>query len=488
MLRIFGGLFLIPLVFELSYAQTITSEEFLQLVELSHPFFAKEALSPQIEGKGREGFLGAQDWTIRSSSFLAHQKPISTGAFFPTRINSVGLGAAVGRAFWNTGGRLSLSWSYDFTDQSLPDIVVPLSSETVVISAGPAQLYRHGVFLAYSQPLLQNYGGRLDRLDYELGGYTIGLTELRALENQEGFLLELGVRFLDWVLLTEQTRIANERLRLAEEELEQSKRKRAANLVDRVDVLRAEDAVRIAKQNVVLIESQWRAKQAELAVLAQSDELYDRSPEFDLYSLESLPPTDEAVLRLEERSRLLQALGLRREQLSHLRGGFVETSRPQLFLGVSAGLQSGEPEFGGSMVLDKPDVSVSLEYRYPLGNRTARAGIEKTALQLRQVEEESKDVSLDLQAGVRSVRIQIQHLESVLALNREQIESAKEKTEEELRLYNQGRGELTFVIQSRDNEENAKLTYAQNATGYHKLVLQYRALTDELLPSSRRDR
>jgi hypothetical protein len=37
------------------------------------------------------------------------------------------------------------------------------------------------------------------------------------------------------------------------------------------------------------------------------------------------------------------------------------------------------------------------------------------------------------------------------------------------------------VIQSRDNEENAKLLYADNATLYHTLLLQYRALLDELL-------
>jgi outer membrane protein TolC len=72
----------------------------------------------------------------------------------------------------------------------------------------------------------------------------------------------------------------------------------------------------------------------------------------------------------------------------------------------------------------------------------------------------------------------------VLKLNQEQIESARQKTEEELKLYNQGRGDLTFVIQSRDNEENAKLTYAQNSIFYHKLILQYHALLDELLPSN----
>ena len=386
------------------------------------------------------------------------------------------------------GETLSLSWSSDFTDQNLPDIVVPGPSGSFRIPTGPSQFYQNKVLLTYSQPLLQNFKGKLDRLDYELSGYTVNFTELQAFENQEGFLLDLGIRFLDWVLHSEQIQISNERLRLAEEELQQTKRKRAANLVDRVDVLRAEDAVRIAKQNIVLIESQWKAKQAELAVLAQSQELYNQSPEFDLYNLEALPPLDEAVSRLKEQSRLLQALVIRREQLSHLREGFVEMSRPQLFLNVSAGLQEGDDGFGGSLLLDKPYLAVSLNFSYPLENRTARADIAKTDLQLRQIEKEIENVALDLKAGVRNLLIQIKELEKVLALNQEQIESAREKTQEELRLYNQGRGELTFVIQSRDNEENARLTYAQNGASYHKLILQYHSLMDKLLPSSLTER
>ncbi|MFQ5823388.1 MAG: hypothetical protein ACE5JB_04970 [bacterium] len=72
-------------------------------------------------------------------------------------------------------------------------------------------------------------------------------------------------------------------------------------------------------------------------------------------------------------------------------------------------------------------------------------------------------------------------MEKVLTLNQEQIESAKAKTEEELKLYNQGRGELTFVIQSQDSEQNAKFTYAGNAPTYHKLLIEYRALMNQLL-------
>lgn len=478
--KIFYGIIFIPLFFQLGNAQTITMSEFLESVKQNHPFFVKESLSSEIEMRGQERFLGSQDWGISSSPFYIHQKTISTSAFYAEQIDMIGGGIAVEKAFWSTGGRVSLSWSSDFTDQKIPDMVIPYDGGSMVFPSGPSKLYQNKVYLKYSQPLLQNFGGKLDRLNYELSQYTIDFTQIQALENQEGFVLDLGARFLDWVLLTEQNRIANERLSLAEEQLQQTMRKRAANLVRQVDVLRAEDAVRIAKQNIVLIESQWKSKQAELAVLAQSQELYNLSPEFDLYSLETLPHLDEAVSRLKEKSRIIRALTIRREQLSHLREGFAETRRPQLSLNISGGLQGGDDTFDNSFSLDKPDVIVSLAFGYPLGNRTAHADIAKTTLELKQLEKEIENVELDLEAGVRNLLILIKELEKVLVLNQEQIESAREKTREELRLYNQGRGDLTFVIQSRDNEQNAKLTYANNGLTYHKLILQYRALMDQL--------
>jgi outer membrane protein TolC len=463
--------------------ETITLDEYLNSLKERHPFFTKEAISPDIEKQQQERFLGAQDWVISSSPFSFYQEPIVTSSFSPNKMYGVGVGAGVERAYWNTGGRLSLFWSSDFSDQELPveGFFNPIDSSFV--SFGPTQFYQNKVFLTYSQPLLQNFGGDLDRLDYEVSQYTVDFTELQTQENQEGFLLDLGTRFLDWVLRVEQSRIENDRLRLAEEELQQSTRKRAANLVEQIDVLRAEDAVRIAKQNIVFIESKEKAKQAELAVLSQSQALYDQKPEYDLYNVVTLPSAEEAVSRVTEQSRILKALEIRKEQLLHLQNGFSETGRPQLFLTGQVGLQNGDSEFGNSWEIDKPDLRVSLDFRHPLGARTARSDVAKTNLQIRQVEDEINDVTLNLKSAVRNLLIQIDELAKVLTLNQEHIESARVKTKEELRLYNQGRNQLTFVIQSRDNEENAKLIYAHNGALYHTLILQYRSLMDELLTS-----
>jgi outer membrane protein TolC len=457
-------------------------EDYLEKVRTSHPVFAREAMQVEIERARRDRSSGSKDWMIQSSPFFSYQEPIASSTFTPNRVYAVGMGATAERVFWSHGGRLSLSWESNLTDQDLPGIMIPTPTGVIDVPIGPSQFYENKLFVTYSYPLLQNRGGGLDRLEYELGDFNIKMSEVQAMENQEDFLLDMGVRFLDWVLLMEETRISEERLRFAEEQRDQTRKKRRANLVDEVDVLRAEDAVEIAEQNLVLNQSLLKSKQAELAVLSRDEGLYALVPEKDIYRPEVLPNLETAVAQLTDQ-RVLGALKIRRAQMVREKSGLNETTRPQLSLNVRGGLQDGDNDYVEAWVLDRPDVSVSLDFRYPLGNRAARADVERSELQIRQLEKDIETVSLDLEAEVRNIWIQITELEKILALNRGQIETARRKTAEEQRLYNQGRGELTFVIQSRDNEARAQLIYAVNAAAYQKLILGYRAIQDELLPA-----
>ena len=114
------------------------------------------------------------------------------------------------------------------------------------------------------------------------------------------------------------------RLSLANEQLDQVVKRFNANLVDRVDVLRAKDAVRIAGQTILQLESLWKATQAELAVTAGSETLYNKSPSYDIYALEDPPGPDEASGILEERSRILKTFDILKSQLDHQREGLLE--------------------------------------------------------------------------------------------------------------------------------------------------------------------
>ena len=457
-------------------AQALTQDAFLKQLKNSHPLFEKENLAAQIETAEQNSLKGYEDWFISSSPYYLYSKPLATSAFTPGRIDRFGLTAQVDRTFWKTGSRIAVSWASDYAKQDLDDIVIP---GIVTIPASPSTYYQNTVALSFIQPLWKNRGGSLDRLQYDLKKYDIDFAEIQALENIENFLAASAARYLDWVLLTEQKEIFAERLKLSETELSRITKKRDANLVDQADVIRTEDAVRIWKQNLVLIESQWKALQAELAVVSQNEEIYNSEPAYDLYTFKTLGSLEDEIALLNQKSRLLSPLQIRMKQLGNARQGYEEMSKSDLSFVAQLNTKNIDSDLGESLKMDKPDAYLGLQFSVPLKKTTTKSEIHKTNLQVTQLQKHADEILLTLSSSLRNLRIQIDELKNVIQLNQEQIISAKERTKEELKLYNQGRGELTFVIQSRDNEQNARLTYAQNSLTYHKLLIQYTALIDQ---------
>jgi outer membrane protein TolC len=450
--------------------QEITLTEYLDIVEANHPYFSKEQLSVDIERKQAQSLLGDKDWylsVVPNYSYLGKASAPETAGEAVTQINRAGLEASLDKRLWSTGGRLGLSWTSGYTH-----------SDT---DYGLLNVYRNGVSATYTQPLLQNWKGRLDRLQYELSEYVINSTQLQVWENQENFLLDVSVRFLDWAYYSRELSIKEGRLGIAKQGLDEVNKRFRANLVDKVDVLRAEDSVRLAEQGVVLSRSQWKAKQAELAVISGSEDIMMKRPQYDIYRLEELPDRDESVKDLKSESRILQTLSVLRKQLEYQRTGVEDQKKAQLDLSVTAGFFGRDETLIDSLAIYQPEAIVSLVFAKPLGNRTANGQLEKIDAQIAQVKGEVESTERDLESTMVSLLIQIQDLVEVLDLNKKQIESAQEKTKEELKLYNQGRSQLTFVIQSEDNEEAAWLTYAGNAYLYHTLILQYNALLDRIL-------
>lgn len=201
------GLYCLP---SLLQAQTITQDEFLDQLRQIHPLFEKERLSAQIAEEERNSYLGAQDWNVFSSVTFSHEKPALAFAG-PDRTDVFSTFGGVERLFWKTGGRLSASHSFGYTDVNINP-------------GGPDFFYRNQCAIAYVHPLLKNRGGFLDRLQYDLKQFDIDFSEVQALEHMEEFLAGAAAKFLDWVFLTEQKKIVSERSRLSEELRESPKK------------------------------------------------------------------------------------------------------------------------------------------------------------------------------------------------------------------------------------------------------------------------
>lgn len=452
--------------------ESLTLNAYLTQLKEKHPFFVKEELKSEIEKEQLAGLTGAEDWKVVSSFGYSTQEP-AINFSGPDRTDALSFTGGIERTFWATGGRLSASFSttsLSFTLPALPEF-----------STFPTDWYQSQFDLTYIHPILKNRSGFLDKLQHKLQEFDVDISEVTKLENEENFLLSASTKYLTWVFLSEQLKIIDERLALSESEMERTRRKRSSNLVEKVDVLRAEDAVRIAKQNKMLTESQINGLKAEIAILTQLPEINNSSPDFNLYTTKNIEPLESETSALKKNSRLVKTLQMRINQINLARSGFEETAKPELAFVAQVSTKSFEEDFGGSLTTDKRDALLGLQFSLPLGNRTANSGINKSRLQISQIEYELSDLVLQLTASLSRLHIQMEKMKEVLELNQEQISSAQEKTAEEIKLYNQGRGDLTFVIQSRDNEQNAKLLYAVNALTYQNLLIQYRALMDDLL-------
>jgi outer membrane protein TolC len=445
-------------------------DRFLALVEENHPFFEKERIKTAIEEAAAQAELGGQEWRFSMGPTYTHLGEASVAQYSSSAesLDDIQLQAGVSRTYWSTGGTLSLGVSSGYQRFGLPS------------PADPAETYTQSVTLSYVQPLLKNRGGELLRQDYDVSLYNISRVEAEIQETQESFLLEQAVKFLDWAAVGERLTIARTRVDLAEGQLDQISRRFSANLVDRVDVLRAEDVVRSARQAVIQLESQWRAKQAELSVVAGTGELLEATPEYDFFASAEIPDIESDAQRVRRESRLTRPLEVALEQIARQRTGLQEQMKNELDLTLSAGLAGRDEKIVESLDVLNPDFTVALEYRFPSGHKSIEARISGLNAQERQIGKEIETIGVGLEATLRNLHTQIADMQEIMDLSRRQIESATERTAEELRLYNQGRGQLTFVIQARDNEQNARLLLLENGTLFQRLLLQYRALIDRL--------
>lgn len=452
--------------------ESMTLIQFLEDLEQSHPLFEREQINSQIAREEQKSLTGAENWIVSSGVILNHMShsPVTAGL---ESANGAAFFSSVSRHFWSTGGNLSAGLT-------LGANALNYSSDTIYSSIADAN-FDNNISLSYSQPLLKNLNGILSKLEYDLKTIKIDLTEMQILENQEDFLASSAQSFLNWVFYAAEIQLVQERLQLSRESLHDTRQKRARNLVDEVDVIRAKNSVSLSEQNQVTVESNLAALSKQLSILMQDDDLIGKSPQFDLYQIHDIPNLQLVIDNFKQDSRVLSQLKNSMQQLELMRRANKESTKPDFNLTAQVATKKSDDNFSDALVMDKPEASLSLTYTFPLKNTKARTDLLVTDLQIVQLNKQIKELEITQISVLSNILVQLKQLEKILELNKQQIELAKQKTVAEISVYNHGRGDFTNVIQSQDEEERAKLTYAKNALIYQKLHIEYLSMTDQLL-------
>ena len=452
--------------------ESITLIQFLEDLERSHPLFEREQINSQIVREEQKSLTGAENWIVSSGAVLNHisYSPVTAGL---ESTYGAAFSTSVSRHFWSTGGNLSAGLTLGANARNY-------SSDTAYSSMADAT-FGNNISLSYSQPLLKNLNGILSKFEYNLKTIKINFTEMQTLENQEDFLASSAQSFLNWVFYAAEIQIVHERLQLSKESLNDIRQKRARNLVDEVDVIRAKNSVSLSEQNQVTVESNLAALSKQLSILIQDDDLIGKSPQFDLYQIQEIPNLQLVIDNFKQDSRVLSQLNNNMQQFELIHRTNKESTKPDLNLTAQVAAKKSDDNFSDALVMDKPEASLSLTYTFPLKNTKARTDLLVTDLQIVQLNKQIKELEITQISVLSNIHVQLKQLENILDLNKQQIELAKQKTVAEISVYNRGRGDFTNVIQSQDEEERAKLTYARNALTYQKLHIEYLSMTDQLL-------
>ena len=206
--------------------------------------------------------------------------------------------------------------------------------------------------------------------------------------------------------------------------------------------------------------------------------LLQQSPQFDLYDPVFIKKPSYVVTH---RLRAIRALSLNETAINRnlslsksKRNGSLDLIGSYQFLGSGRAHHSSQHHRNNNS-------SIAIEYSRFLSDTAAIEQVKKDTDNLAQFKENKQQLMTDTEAEILGLFTLIEEYKTILKITLNQIIISQKKATAEEALYKQGRSDIDRLIQSQDDVLNSKLSYARLSATYHKHVLAYQDLTDELL-------
>jgi outer membrane protein TolC len=368
-------------------------------------------------------------------------------------------------------------------------ISLPLPSGTGVsagVRAGrettttPANTPYFGMDISVTQSLLRGgldiqanlAGVRKARLDtfasrFELKGFT------------ESLVFNVENAYWTYYLADRQAEIYRESLRLAEQHVENTRRRIQVGTLPALDLAAAQ--VEVAVRRETLIGAEGRAETARLKLLQLAGprvkdfwdlpvQLLDRPSEPD-YRLDTVKSHVE--LALKSRPDLGQArLALEKGELDVVRtkNGLL----PKLDLFIALGATGYADSFGaaaGNLFDERARLSGGLTFSYPLGNSAARARSERAAASLSQAREALRNLEALVELDIRTAYVEVDRTRAQISASVETARLQEEKLMAETEKYQVGRSTSYAVAQAQRDLLQARLGEAQSVVNHLTALL-----------------
>jgi len=437
----------------------ITAEEFSAKLMQTHPYFLQLSLSEKVSLIEQKIARTYTDWKIQ----MGANESFSSGDDISSRLYSdlftTSYDISASRIIANTGANLNLKHSWNRTDKD----------NTVLNS--------NVISLDYVRPLLQNKNGLNDRLAVDVADIDLLTNQLNLLEQAESFLASKLTLLVDLALKQELEQLYMFQLELSKQQLDLSEEKFSNSLIDKSSLLQERDAYISANQQWLQSSRELNILRKELAALIDVNES-EMVVEFDLFKEQTIVRVEPAVF--VKNSRTMQKFDFDKSKLQRQLETYENKTMPTVDLNLGIATQAEDDKYFSSFGNRDFSWNIGVDVSYPLGVRKEFFDVERSEINIAQLDAQRRETEINSEQQISYLLAQIDLLAELVEISLEQGDLANEKVIEEKTKYNDARGQKSSLIAAQKNANLARLSNLQTAASYQKIIIDYRATTDQL--------
>lgn len=437
----------------------ITTEEFSAKLMQTHPFFLQLSLSEKVSLVDQKIARTYTDWNIQ----MGVNESFSSGDDISSRLYedlyTTSYEVSANRKISNSGANLNLIHSWNRNDKDSTILNTNIFS------------------LDYVKPLLQNKDGLNDRLAIDVADIDLLAKQLNLLEQAESFLASKLTKLVDLALKQELEQLYKFQLELSKQQLDLAEEKFSNSLIDKSSLLQEKDTYVKANQ-------QWLQSSRELNILSQElASLIDVKEsemvvEFDLFKEQPIMRVEPAVF--VKNSRSMQKFDFDKSKLQRQLETYENKTMPSVNLNMGIASQAEDDKYFSSFGNRDFSWNIGVDVSYPLGARKESLDVERAEISIAQLDAQRRETEINSEQQISYLLAQIDLLAELVEISLEQGELANEKVIEEKTKYNDARGQKSLLIAAQKNANLARLSNVQAAASYQKIIIDYRAATDQL--------
>jgi outer membrane protein TolC len=238
------------------------------------------------------------------------------------------------------------------------------------------------------------------------------------------------------------------------------------------------------KDTYVKSEQQWLQSSRELNILRQelatliNVKESEMVVEFDLFNEKSIMRVEPAVF--VKNSRSMQKFDFDKSKLQRQLETYENKTMPSVNLNMGISSQAEDDKYFSSFGNRDFSWNIGVDVSYPLGVRKESLDVERAEISIAQLDAQRRETEINSEQQISYLLAQIDLLAELVEISLEQGELANEKVVEEKKKYDDARGQKSLLITAQKNANLARLSNVQTAASYQKIIIDYRAATDQL--------